>query len=316
MEYGEKIASLRKAKGMTQAELGKELNVTYQAVSKWERNESEPDFSTLSKMAKIFGVAITYFEDEESAYTAPYINTAPAPAMLGVCLNCGKAVYEGQAGSTSPALLCIDCAEKLTTDFSDIYNTPAPAPTPAMLGVCTVCGKVIYEGNEGETEPALICTDCVKRRDEAKKATIQEKRLKAQRQEEAAKRSGRRMRNKGLIVSGVINGILLIFTIVGLILNPENLWEDIGYSIVGLIFLYTFVAQLFWRGAVVKVCVAGLRPLSSLSGWGGFVVIIIFGLIIIPLCLLILLICLFVAVLISPFSFIPELIKLNRGILT
>ena len=46
MNNGEKIASLRKAKGMTQAELGAELNVTFQAVSKWERGESYPDFAT------------------------------------------------------------------------------------------------------------------------------------------------------------------------------------------------------------------------------------------------------------------------------
>ena len=32
MNYGEKITALRKKKGMTQAELGAELNVTYQAV--------------------------------------------------------------------------------------------------------------------------------------------------------------------------------------------------------------------------------------------------------------------------------------------
>ena len=53
MSYGEKIIALRQNKGMTQAELGAELNVTYQAVSKWERDESDPDFATMSKIAKL-----------------------------------------------------------------------------------------------------------------------------------------------------------------------------------------------------------------------------------------------------------------------
>ncbi|MDE7264859.1 MAG: helix-turn-helix domain-containing protein, partial [Clostridia bacterium] len=72
MDYGKKIAYLRKTKGMTQEELGKVLNVTYQAVSKWERGESLPDFETMSQMAKYFQVPLGYFadENEELAETA------------------------------------------------------------------------------------------------------------------------------------------------------------------------------------------------------------------------------------------------------
>lgn len=51
VELGEKIASLRKAKGLTQAELGEKVAVTFQAVSKWERGESYPDFATISRLA-------------------------------------------------------------------------------------------------------------------------------------------------------------------------------------------------------------------------------------------------------------------------
>ena len=112
MEYGEKIAALRKSKGMTQAELGNALNVTYQAVSKWERGESEPDFGTLSKMARIFGVPITYFEDGNMSYSnAQSASSAPTPAMIGVCTGCGKVLYEGDEYITSPKLVCKSCAE-------------------------------------------------------------------------------------------------------------------------------------------------------------------------------------------------------------
>ena len=60
---GAKIVSLRKTKGITQADLGAVLNVSYQAVSKWERDESCPDFVTLSRMAQFFNVPISYFEE-------------------------------------------------------------------------------------------------------------------------------------------------------------------------------------------------------------------------------------------------------------
>ena len=39
-KLGEIIARLRKEKGMTQDDLAKELNISYQAVSKWENEDS------------------------------------------------------------------------------------------------------------------------------------------------------------------------------------------------------------------------------------------------------------------------------------
>ncbi len=63
MNCGEKIADLRKKRGMTQDELGKAMNVSYQAVSKWERDESQPDFETMTKIANLFGVPLGYFAD-------------------------------------------------------------------------------------------------------------------------------------------------------------------------------------------------------------------------------------------------------------
>ena len=118
MSYGEKIAELRKSKNMTQAQLGAELNVTYQAVSKWERDESSPDFSTMSRIAKLFNVPLSYFEDEVAAAAAEPVAAevgAPAPAtarLLGVCKDCGKTVYEGEAGAESPALVCKACVQR------------------------------------------------------------------------------------------------------------------------------------------------------------------------------------------------------------
>lgn len=47
------IASLRKAKGLTQQELSERLNVTPQAVSKWERGETLPDIETLINLANV-----------------------------------------------------------------------------------------------------------------------------------------------------------------------------------------------------------------------------------------------------------------------
>lgn len=55
---GENIARLRKEKGLTQEELAKELNISYQAVSKWENGISSPDISNIKLIAQLFGVSI------------------------------------------------------------------------------------------------------------------------------------------------------------------------------------------------------------------------------------------------------------------
>ena len=55
---GENIARLRKEKGMTQEDLAKELNISYQAVSKWENGISSPDISNIKLLAQFFGVSI------------------------------------------------------------------------------------------------------------------------------------------------------------------------------------------------------------------------------------------------------------------
>ncbi len=51
IKVGEQIASLRRAKRLTQTELGERLSVSTQAVSKWERGESMPDISLLPSLA-------------------------------------------------------------------------------------------------------------------------------------------------------------------------------------------------------------------------------------------------------------------------
>ena len=52
------IASLRKAQGMTQAELAAKMQVTDKAVSKWERDLSCPDIQSLPRLAEILEVSV------------------------------------------------------------------------------------------------------------------------------------------------------------------------------------------------------------------------------------------------------------------
>ena len=56
MSFGNKIKDLRTKVGMTQKELAEKLHVSFQTVSRWEKDENEPDISTLKSISKIFNI--------------------------------------------------------------------------------------------------------------------------------------------------------------------------------------------------------------------------------------------------------------------
>lgn len=58
MTIGRRIAQLRKEKGFTQDELSQMMEVSAQAVSKWENDQTCPDITSLPKLAKILGVTV------------------------------------------------------------------------------------------------------------------------------------------------------------------------------------------------------------------------------------------------------------------
>ncbi len=56
-EIGKKIKELRKKKDMTQERLAEYLNVSFQAVSKWETGAASPDLSMIVPLARLLGVS-------------------------------------------------------------------------------------------------------------------------------------------------------------------------------------------------------------------------------------------------------------------
>lgn len=56
MNFGEKIFELRKEKKLSQEEVADKLNVTRQTVSKWETNQSTPDFDKIVPLCELFEI--------------------------------------------------------------------------------------------------------------------------------------------------------------------------------------------------------------------------------------------------------------------
>lgn len=58
MNLGENIKKLRKEKGLSQGQLAEILNVSHQAVSKWESSKTCPDIENLILLKDIFNVTL------------------------------------------------------------------------------------------------------------------------------------------------------------------------------------------------------------------------------------------------------------------
>ena len=68
---GKRISSLRKAMGMKQEELAERLDVSGQAVSKWENDQTCPDIGLLPRLARVFGVTTDYLLTGEQEQEPP-----------------------------------------------------------------------------------------------------------------------------------------------------------------------------------------------------------------------------------------------------
>ena len=89
---GRRIARLRLAKTATQERLAKELNVSPQAVSKWENDINYPDITLLPDLARFLGVSV----DE-------LLSGASASAQEGASSQKGAAVQKSTAEVVSVA---------------------------------------------------------------------------------------------------------------------------------------------------------------------------------------------------------------------
>ena len=95
--FGAVLAALRKERGMTQLELAEKMGVTDKAVSKWERDLSYPDVSSIPKLAELFQVSVDELmqgkreeknsagkqKGKELAYQGRPVYAGPGPGLPG-----------------------------------------------------------------------------------------------------------------------------------------------------------------------------------------------------------------------------------------
>ena len=66
MTLGEKLTQARKVAGLTQADVAAKLNVSRQAVSRWESGQSKPSTEKLLELARIYDVSLDWLCSDAS----------------------------------------------------------------------------------------------------------------------------------------------------------------------------------------------------------------------------------------------------------
>ena len=81
-KVGRRIAAMRQRNGLTQQQLAAMMNVSHQAVSKWEGGQAMPDIQTLLELTRFFGLTVEQLvapeeDEEEESERAESENTEP-----------------------------------------------------------------------------------------------------------------------------------------------------------------------------------------------------------------------------------------------
>lgn len=111
--FGSKVASLRKGKGMTQLDLAEKMGVTDKAVSKWERDLSLPDVSSIPRLAEVLDVSVDELlqaktmraENETRDKVTSFVNLAFKAVALAMGVAVAALSILGQIDASSAFIM-------------------------------------------------------------------------------------------------------------------------------------------------------------------------------------------------------------------
>ncbi len=140
MEIGNKIRSARIRMNLTQEELAKQLNVTPQAVSRWENNISMPDVSMIPLLAEKLKVSADYLLLDQSN-TFKFFDSCKDIVLEGELMSqnqidCLFSDIETAADDTAKKVLIVDDSDFMRMMLKDML---------------TKSGHEIVEADNGKT---------------------------------------------------------------------------------------------------------------------------------------------------------------------
>lgn len=136
MSLGEKLLSYRKKKGLSQEEVADILHVTRQTVSKWETDQSTPDFDKVVPICDLYGVS-TEELFRENGGGGTEINLK-SDDLFSIEYHKKKALY------TTIAVMLYILSVVVIIFFSVVLRSPVIGVCVFFLVIAIATGMLIY----------------------------------------------------------------------------------------------------------------------------------------------------------------------------
>lgn len=144
MTIGEKIKYLRQRNDITQEKLAEYLNISYQAISKWENNNAFPDISLVVPLANFFGVSIDELFDRDAALQEAeletYERTSQALTEQGASACAERIALWREAVRKYPrnfrCLISLAYALQYTLNYKDVYKDSCEQNAQEVVAIC------------------------------------------------------------------------------------------------------------------------------------------------------------------------------------
>lgn len=136
MSLGEKLLSYRKKKGLSQEEVADILHVTRQTVSKWETDQSTPDFDKIVPICDLYGVSTEeLFRENGGGVTETNLKSDD---LSSIEYHKKKALY------TTVAVMLYILSVVVIIFFSVVLRSPVIGVCVFFLVIAIATGMLIY----------------------------------------------------------------------------------------------------------------------------------------------------------------------------
>lgn len=127
MTIGKRIAQLRKEKGFTQEDLAGLMEVSAQAVSKWENDQTCPDIASLPKLSRILGVSVDELLSgkEEAVPLAQVVPMEERKEIKDMTLRITVDEYQGDHVKINIPLALVQVALEIGMELPQISGNTA-----------------------------------------------------------------------------------------------------------------------------------------------------------------------------------------------
>ena len=161
MKLSAKLIELRKAKGWSQEDFAEKIDVSRQAISRWENGTALPDAYNILRISKLFGVSADYLlnEDHEGEIDVPVLQaatedtaTAEIPEEALPTVRKKKTPYWYRIPAICVLILVVGVVIKIANDANRHSHTAFRSVKENEVAPTCVA--------EGSYDEVVFCTDC------------------------------------------------------------------------------------------------------------------------------------------------------------